>query len=158
MQPDIAGNKSQPTWKPEIEVPMFARGNVGRRCCFLRLQFHWAGHHTADNCEQRPCKEKQCSHGVDLMVAEAEILEKLIGYYSLMILEPWRPRPHKLSFPGSFTLTIPNSAPVVYRTKVQSRVTLVQRRPAAASAGVINLRHLNDPFPDPKETGLSMKK
>src|SRR6516162_6162380 len=39
VQPGNARNTSQPTWRPDIEVPGFARSEGGRGRYFFRLQF-----------------------------------------------------------------------------------------------------------------------
>src|SRR5207249_3719307 len=63
MQTDIAGNTSQPTRHPEIEVPGFALCDRGRRY-FLRFEVYRTCCHAADDCDQRPCEERQFnSHG-----------------------------------------------------------------------------------------------
>jgi hypothetical protein len=54
-----------------------------------------------------------------------------------------------LYFSGFFRLTIPNSAPLVYGTKVQSRLTphIGAGALAAATAAIMNFRRLKDRFP-----------
>src|SRR4029077_4462188 len=43
MQPDIALNKGEPAWHPDIEVPMIVVRDRGRRRHRLRLQFQRPG-------------------------------------------------------------------------------------------------------------------
>src|SRR5262249_36559059 len=59
LQPDRARKPSDPAGGPDIEVPGFARGDVGRRRHLLRLDFQRSGLHRTDNCEKRACEEKQ---------------------------------------------------------------------------------------------------